>query len=726
MLAAQDYAFADPNSSYNKCLDSFSDVAASNENLEVAARDHASSLQSSVTDTDWTIGYSETDKNAYKTACEKYNESLESDDRQVFWMELDTPVQMMCDWNNVTGRTAEFYGIGSCLANTPDCRAWDSTDLVTQVWAQTEGLNCRALGGDDPSEKNNENDNETAANESDAPENLAPGENKDQGERLPFLTDDDVKCMQDTADFLLGETGLTSAVQTFESSQLLKEEDAGVKVLGYPEEAAKAMKSACELNKAIWSFVKSGKFTCVIQGMETISMHVHNFGKCLVSTQECSAMDPISLLRADLVDLGYNCWVDDEVGDEGSTASENANAGDVEQVGNNDENDEKTTEDKDADMNQEIADMLDDLGLSESDEQCMSDSAAIKSGHPDLDDAVEKYASSMSIENTSAAEVKLGFSEDYTEQLKSICTDDEIGGYFSLVEKQEFDCTMASVQVQLIITDMASCLANTDECRNMNPLVLMEGMWQSMGLSCDETAGGDDEDKTPPTTDNSDKDDNKNENPNGLKESEVVCMSESTSFIENSSTLSNATEFYQKSVQMTDPTKLGYSSASSSEMEQACDEQGGLWSFIESEDVTCTINGRDRCIHVYNFGNCLANNDECQSMDPFVLVKGFFSEVLGFTCRAKCDKHSAGHPSATPQNAPSKDKNLSSQQSSGGNPSSGSKLPKFTTMAIVLAAVAAIGLIGFLRYRGRHGIDRNARSSYEMTDISDLGFQVFT
>lgn len=351
----------------------------------------------------------------------------------------------------------------------------------------------------------------------------------------------------------------------------------------------------------------------------------------------------------------------------------------------------------------------------------MSDSAVTNSGHPALEDATEAYANSMEIEETSVTGMKLEFSEESADNLKTLCISKDIGGYFSLVKEQEFDCSQMGIDINVKILNMANCLANTDECKNMNPLVLIEDMWQSMGLTCEEKTGA-----TPETTDNGDIDDNSHKYDNSDKDPTNECLSESYDFLESSAVISNATEVYQKSVQMNDPTKLGYSSASASEMQQVCDEQGGFWSFIESEDVTCTINGSDKCIHVYNFGGCLANSDKCQSMDPFVLVKTFFSEVLGLTCRAKCDKNADGHSSAAPHKSPSRDNSLSSQQNSGGSSSFGSKLPKFTTVAIGLAAVAAIGLLGFLRYRARHGIDRNVRSSYEMTDISDLGFQVFT
>ena len=630
VLAAEGNAFSDLDSAFHKCNDATGDLWTSDDNLGDAYANHVANK--TFTDGELTVSYSEELNSVLRSACDEYNEFIESSDARLFWMELNSPVELVCDWPemNITGSTATFYGVGTCLANTTDCRAFDSMDLVMSV-SKTQELDCRAPGNaasneDGAGDMNNVDEEGANDNgDSETTENLAPGEETDSGERLPFLTDEDVECMDATAKFVSSDKGLASAIKTFQSSQLLKEES-GIEVMGYPEEAAKAMKSACELNKGLWAFEKSPKFTCVIEGMETIAMHVHNYGSCLAKTDECVTMDKISLLRADLAAMGFNCWEDEDEdgGDSATGSSENAgastesseeseNGGDAEESGDTSDMDEETNSTEVGNTDQE----QDEDGDGNSNQDSSQDSSD-------------------------------GNNND---------TSDVFG------DKKE---------------------PSEDD-----------SLFKALGLS----------------------------------ESEVVCMSASTGFIENNDNLANATAVYQKSIKLKDPTKLGYTSASASEMEQVCKEQGGVWSFIESEDVTCTIKGRDRCINVYNFGNCIANNNDCQSMDPFVLVKGFFLEVLDFSCRAKCDEQNS--PSSAPHKSSphgnTNNDNLSSQQSSSSDSGIGSKLPSFTTAAIVLGIVAAVGLLGFFRYKASHGRERVApRSSYEMTDISDLGFQVFT
>merc|ERR1719410_1448207 len=111
-------------------------------------------------------------------------------------------------------------------------------------------------------------------------------------------------------------------------------------------------------------------------------------------------------------------------------------------------------------------------------------------GHPELQNAVEEYTTSVEVENTSMSDMSIGFSDENTDKLKTICNDSTVGGYFSLIEEQEFLCDMMSVEIDLKITNIASCLANTDECRNMDPLLLMEDLWNSMGLTCTEQTEG--------------------------------------------------------------------------------------------------------------------------------------------------------------------------------------------------------------------------------------------
>eukprot|EP00531_Pseudo-nitzschia_arenysensis_P009500 CAMPEP_0116146424 /NCGR_PEP_ID=MMETSP0329-20121206/17157_1 /TAXON_ID=697910 /ORGANISM="Pseudo-nitzschia arenysensis, Strain B593" /LENGTH=763 /DNA_ID=CAMNT_0003642171 /DNA_START=243 /DNA_END=2534 /DNA_ORIENTATION=- len=698
-------------------------------------------------------------------------------------------------------------------------------------------------GGDGETTENandeDDSDGETTPNvdgEEETTEILAPGDNADSGDKLPFLTDDDVKCMDATADFRSSNAGLASAIKTFEDSQVLdKNEEDGVDIMGYSGEAVEAMKSACGLKMGHWAFVKGAKFTCVIAGMETIAMHVHNFGSCLAKTDECIEMDPISLLRADLVDMGFNCWEDEDAaggdsvppsseeagaeGESGEGAEENVDVGGTDEdtetakvdtgdadgidedtetpEGENEDEEGKEDSDQKEDEEPDQDTMLTGLG-SESDQQCMGDTLAFTSENTELAAAVELYSSSINIENFGTADMEMSYDANEADKLKAACSD--VDGYFSFFEEETLLCEMMSVEMHLKLSNLADCRAATEECKNMHPLTMLQDNWKSMGMTCTFTAATNKEDTTSSTTNTSqpnksDKDDNqediganekdstssttnttqpengdskpsaeeKEDTPSsttnttkpdesdkydneqdsdednaffkalGLTESEISCMSDSTTFIENSTDLANATTVYQKSVIMTDPTRIGYSTASAHDMEQVCEEQGGSWSFIKSGDVTCTIKGRDRCLNVYNFGNCIASSSECQSMDPYVLVRGFFFEVLDFSCKAGCETHqnTAGHsPSSAPHNnSPyghtNNGNNLSSKQNYGNKSNGDSSLPAFTMIAIVVGVVAAVGLFGFFRYKSSRR-ERNSTSSYEMTDISDLGFSVFT
>lgn len=142
-----------------------------------------------------------------------------------------------------------------------------------------------------------------------------------------------------------------------------------------------------------------------------------------------------------------------------------------------------------------------------------------------------------------------------------------------------------------------------------------------------------------------------------------------------------------------------------------------------SEDVTCVINGRERCLNVYNFGNCLPTNDDCRKIDPMVLVKGFFLEVLNFTCRAKCDKHkdSGRSPSSSQHNAPGV--SSSSKDSTSGDDDGSTS---YIAATVVLCVVIALGFFGYYRIRRSSGRERVPRRAYEMTDISDLRFESLT
>lgn len=672
--------------------DDSADLADAITTLDRAIEAFSDSFVSSMTDEEWSFGFSEDSLDVIRDACDYYNDvrnkesnEAEADIPFVIFKELDETLILTCDMPQmkVTGETVSFYGIADCVAATENCRDMTSMDMAKSLW-ESVGLDCRAAteegsdeGGNADDEKGDEEGSEDESNstveesdvesadedsdgdnsneeEENAPEALTPGDNADSSERLPFLTDEDVACIDATSDFVEGNAGLTSAIATYDNTQVSRVEKNGIQFIGYPMEAAMAMKSACELNHGHWAFVEQKNFTCVIEAMETIAVHVHHYGSCLDRIDDCLQMDTTSLLRADLVDMGFNCWEDEDSdnaavssGDDTDDTASDGNVeenssttqGDVEEGENTDkesdkENDESSHDDYSDDA---AADMAELLGLSESDQKCMGDTSALALQHPTLDSAVEEYAQSMNLDAGSVTSMTLTYPDENVAKLRSICTD--IDGYFAIIENQELTCSMLSVELTLNLTNVAECLADTTECRDMNILVTMEDVYNAIGLSCQEKGGADEEDANPSSTNttkpeasdndhemdnNRTADDSSPTNDMGMIESDIACMKDSTDFIDSSAKLVNATVDYEKSVLMNDPTKLGFDASSSSEMERICEEEGGLWSFVESQDVTCVINGYGRCINVYNFGNCIAKSDDCQSMDPMVLVKTFF------------------------------------------------------------------------------------------------------
>ncbi|MGK3753967.1 MAG: hypothetical protein ACI8RD_006275 [Bacillariaceae sp.] len=640
-------------------------------------------------------------------------------------------------------------------------------------------------GGTDITENNDgdnqsENDNENNSSEE-------PSNNEDEGdgeEEYAFMTVEDTTCLNTTSTFVQSLPGLISASETYESTQIMNmDEDTGSSSLGYPKDATYAMKSACEIKKGYWSFIENKNFTCVIMGMETMSLNVYNYGSCLANIDECKFMDISHILESVWAEMNLACWEDDEEddnNDEGDnnndsdsdnnndSDSDNNNDSDSDNDGDSDsdndsdnnndggnnsdandndgddndgDNSSTEGEDKDNNNNNDNGDnKWDDLGLSESDEKCMDDTRTMNDEYPDVEKAIKEFGKTMNVDMDDVKDMKLGFEDEDVNKLKSVCS--YADGYFTLVREDEFDCDMMSLKADLKVSNIANCIADTEECKNMNPLLLLEKVFKSMGIKCTETKTQSEGDEN-----NESQDDNQNDNSNttksdeedgpddndddkalvealGLTESEVTCMHNSSGFIDSSDVLSNATMNYQKSVIMTDPTKLGYPKSSFLEMENVCKDENGIWSSIKSEDVTCVINGRERCLNVYNFGNCLSVNDDCRNMDPMVLVKGFFLEVLKFPCRAKCDKHKdSGHSSSSsPQhNTPGVSSSSKDSTSSDDNGSS-----SYITATVVLCVVIALGFFGYYRIRRSSGRERIPRRAYEMTDISDLRFESLT
>ena len=116
-----------------------------------------------------------------------------------------------------------------------------------------------------------------------------------------------------------------------------------------------------------------------------------------------------------------------------------------------------------------------------------------------------------------------------------------------------------------------------------------------------------------------------------------------------------------------------------------------------------------------NVANCVADTDECRNMNPLTMLEDFWT-TTGLKChdKSEADEGDEGHAGF-------------GAEQTNANPSNGDNRPSLNTagIAIGLSVVGAIGLFGF--YRARRRRERvTTRRDYEMTEISDLGFSVFT
>lgn len=571
--------------------------------------------QGTETDDKWSIGYPDYGVDGYKKSCDEYNKHswFNKGPVDVFWLGIDENVTLTCDKpsENIVGKAVEFYRVGGCFANTGSCFALEPMDLLNDL-AKQYGLECRPLDDDIGSDEDGGDQDEgddgdgegdldgeptdtDTTEEEDAAEDLVPGENADSEDPLPFLMDEDVECMGDSADFVENIPGLKSAVQTFQNTEVISSEESGESLIGHPAEAIDAMKSACELNKGHWAFVVSAHFTCVVEGMVTEAVKVHNFGSCLAKTDDCLAMDTTSLLRAHLHDLGYNCWSDEYAGREG----EDAQDGDenAEEDAFNGELDFLDTEFLHFDDDTIESTFLDKTGMSDDDFQCLIDSLMM--ADPDLDAALKNFALSMEIDDSDNSQMKMIYPHESVEEVRSAC--DVAGGYFTLIKNKHLVCEENSKRVDVVLKNAADCVADTDVCRKMDPLTMMEDMWNAIGLVCDEN--------------------------------------------------SEADEIYEGDTSTMAPT---------------------------------------------NNDNNIKNPDDHDNSDPEDLIES---------------------------EAPARNSAFGAEQTKA-NPSNGGK--HTAGIALGLSVVAAIGLFGFFRYRSRRVRDRAAVRQYEMTEMSDLGFSVFT
>ncbi|VEU39603.1 unnamed protein product [Pseudo-nitzschia multistriata] len=848
--------------------------------LDDVIDEYEASLESNTDGDTWTFGFPDPAFEAYEKACGR----IEGDSS--IWLQALDTAAFECDLPalGVEGRAVEFYGIGKCLAKTAACESTDPLDLVETVW-KNAGMECRtpgesSRGGGSGSDEEHENGGDGGNSETISPgeedqdsngsNNNDSNDNKGQGflgpddgndaqksgsgpsiTQMPFLTDDDIACLNATASFYKSRPGLQSAQATYDHSSVHEDRNddlGGAMVIGYPGDNVAAMKAACQIGRGHWTEGPPlANLTCVVHGTETAALEVFNYGVCLAKVEECLSVDPVHFLQKDLAegDGGMACWPDDDQTDGGGEG--------------NDDNDD---DNKDGGASAEGGGNS-DYGpeLSDDDRLCMEDTESMNQKFPELQGAGIAYAESMDSDMTDVEHMMIGFTEEAVDAFDKVCTKSQIDGHFALIAEEDFACDAMGVSGELFLLNLAGCLANTVECRAMDPLVLTESVFKSMGLKCraktdaekeqgndndkqqelndnadndnadndnadndstdndnadndnagNDSAGNDSTDNDSTDNDNADNDstgndntgnsgtdnndtnsdtddknnkDSENETDNdedtgsnkdsgnkdggngnsnassssrpgnpddeslakalGLDKSDLACMANSTGFIDRSETLQGAEKEYQAMAQLSpsihQPKKVGYPAEASEEMERVCKAEGGAWFIVPRGDVTCESKG---CIHVYNFGNCVADTDSCAYMDPMVLVRVFFKEVLGLNCQAGCDdqehndvynKNYDQKPSGTakppaaspkpqtraPHATPSGSGNLfhgaSQAQTQAQTSASGTSM-----ITAAFAVCAVLGLIGFGAVYHKKWSGRSGRQQLRQGDIEMMG-----
>merc|ERR1719442_140801 len=96
--------------------------------------------------------------------------------------------------------------------------------------------------------------------------------------------------------------------------------------------------------------------------------------------------------------------------------------------------------------------------------------------------------SSVEMEMIDESHMRVEYPKELVDGIQEWCDRSDIGGLFKLVEEEEFVCDILSVMVNLKLINMASCYADTEECRSMDPALVFTDIWDSMGLKCQEKA----------------------------------------------------------------------------------------------------------------------------------------------------------------------------------------------------------------------------------------------
>ncbi|KAG7342313.1 hypothetical protein IV203_007406 [Nitzschia inconspicua] len=722
------------------------------EGLEVlqAARDaYASAIEttnldgSSVGDEIMTIQFPQEAVAAYQQTCEEVGG---------YWSMIEEANFLCRSMSIEDGRPTTVVGTGSCLANTTECQDMDATVFSVDQIFDSEGLECKLVATAEDSvptdstggeaETNSETEDgsdadtieDTTTTVTDVPEESPPDGGEDQPDDTSpegsgtdpaeaFMSPGDAACLEASEQLAANSPDLLAAAEDYQQAIFIDGMDhpAGGMTMGYNEDAVVAMQQACDAVGGYWNVISNEDFFCDMMGLTEQKLTVVNFGSCLSDIKECRNMDIGHLLESIWDVMGMVC--------RGSN-DEDFNEGDETEAEDQDENDsigDASGGVDDQSIGNPDSDGLDGLDLSDSEQICIVDTQEFVTQNPEIKAASETFGQTIVVDMNDGNGMKIGFPDDAVANLRSAC--ENANGYFNIVSLQYFSCDMSGFVSTLEVTNVGDCMAMTDECRNMSPLHMMESVWQAMGLECTEKEEGQDSDGTNAPT-NEENTGNHGLNPDesaeaiaiGLTEDDVGCMHDSNGFVQKSEELSLAAQDYAKAVEMHDPTKLGFPADAAADMEKVCRENDGLWAVIDSDDIFCFIEGHNRKINIYNFGNCLSQTSHCNVMDPMVLVKAFFWEIFTFKCQTKeelsANSSAANNPGFQGQGGGNPTVLGSSQSSTTTTANDG--VPSYVTAVVVLIVVVAFGFFAFYKMKGGEGRERIRQ--YEMTDVSDLSF----
>merc|ERR1712232_1388924 len=149
-----------------------------------------------------------------------------------------------------------------------------------------------------------------------------------------------------------------------------------------------------------------------------------------------------------------------------------------------------------------MGDMLEEMieemeeGLSPEEVKCFEDTEYFQMFAPGVEKAYMKYMDTAtyndSMENMVGGEFgsgigdkwEMGYSDEGVSMLRKAC--DNSQGHFSIIEETDLKCTMEGQHVNLKMTNVADCLANTVECQNFNVLKPTENLWKEFDLDCED------------------------------------------------------------------------------------------------------------------------------------------------------------------------------------------------------------------------------------------------